>query len=156
MQRDMFRRHFHQGYSITELENIERSKLSLEEQRVQQRQLLLAAHQRTTAAAAAITVAGKVTGEEGLTTREGDKHMLESSKNMFRKHYYQKQCESCYASKQANNQAALSYQQSMKDYLEKKEGPGDKVSLTIPIRPKQLPFVYNVSSSSSSSSGGSV
>lgn len=128
MHRDLFRRHFNQNYSIEELEKIEQQKMALA---AEQEKQWTDFRERS--------VARVLTAEQATTN-----HPLDKSKIMFRRHYYQKQCDSCFASKQANNQAGITYQNAMKEYITQKQTSPQSTTLTIPVRPKSIPFIVNV------------
>lgn len=130
MQRDMFRRHFNATISIAELEALDRAK---------------------TAAVAAAAASNPTTNSSQavsyplLVSSNDSNSLLTKSRNMFRQHFYQKQCDSCYASKVANNAASAAYKEALREYYaEKKNG----TELQIPVRPKQVPFIYSINNPS--------
>jgi hypothetical protein len=57
-----------------------------------------------------------------------------SGHRMFSQHFHQPKCDSCYASKLANNQAARAYQTLISS------SPSSS-TVSIPSKPKQVPFI---------------
>lgn len=116
--RDIFRRHFNTTYTAEQLTQLEQQK------------------EAEAAASAAAAIPVRLNADLTVASTVP----IASSRNMFTRFFYQKPCDSCYASKQANNQAAIDYKNKMTLF----DTGVAAAAAPLPAPPKQMPFIVDV------------
>lgn len=137
MQQDMFRRHFNQTVSVEELQQMEQAKEAMRQE--QEKRLEQIRNLYTYKA-----FINQATGNREPKSAASETSVLSHSRNMFTKHFFPKPCDSCYASKAANQEKLTAYELAAQQYANSKKLSANSPILGIPVKPRQVPFVASV------------